>query len=431
MYAKTLVLGGLVGLASAHIKMSDPVPYGASSLDNSPLKPDGSDFPCKGSAYNAEGASNVYGLGSSGNKLAFIGSAVHGGGSCQVSITYDAQPNANSVWKVIKSIEGGCPAQDQVGNMGDNAAQEVPYKYSFDIPSDIPAGNGTIAWTWFNKVGNREMYMNCGPVTLTGSGGSETAYSALPDMFRANIGNGCETLSDTDVEFPNAGQAVEKLNGATDAFKPPNGSCGPTGAPGSGNGNGGGSPAPTTAPPTTEAPTPTGGADGSAPTLPGGVFIPVPTAEAPAPTSAPVAPAPEEPSTAPFEPAPETPSTEEPAPVEPTPEEGAGSGDAAPQPEAPVITDPISEAPVQDTPETEAPVPPTDNNTATTPGSACANEGEWNCVGGTSFQRCASGAWSVVMQLAAGTSCEAGQSANINMIVTRNGRKRAIRSMSV
>ncbi|EEY18006.1 conserved hypothetical protein [Verticillium alfalfae VaMs.102] len=417
MYAKTLVFGGLVGLASAHMKMSSPVPYGAASLDNSPLEADGSNFPCKNSAYSADGASNVYALGSSGNPLAFVGSAVHGGGSCQISITYDAQPNKNSVWKVIKSIEGGCPAQDTPGNLPENANLETPFKYSFDIPSDIPAGNGTIAWTWFNKVGNREMYMNCGPVTLTGTGGSESAYNALPDMFTANIGNGCGTPADTDLQFPNPGQVVEKLNGATSVFAAPTGASCQAGSGGNGGGNGGSEPAPTTAPPTTEAPTPTGGAGGAAPSLPGGVFIPVPDTQAPAPTEAPS-----------FEPAPEQPSTEEPAPA-PQPETPEVT-EPTPQPETPVITDPISEAPVQDTPETEAPVPPTDNNTATTPGSACANEGEWNCVGGTSFQRCASGAWSVVMQLAAGTSCEAGQSANINMIVTRNGRKRVIRSIS-
>jgi len=31
--------------------------------------------------------------------------------------------------------------------------------YSFTIPTSLPTGTATIAWTWFNKVGNREMYM--------------------------------------------------------------------------------------------------------------------------------------------------------------------------------------------------------------------------------------------------------------------------------
>jgi hypothetical protein len=51
----------------------------------------------------------------------------------------------------------------------------------------------------------------------------------------------------------------------------------------------------------------------------------------------------------------------------------------------------------------------------------------WNCIGGSSFQRCASGAWSAVQQLAAGTSCVSGQSATINMVVTKKGKRRALR----
>jgi len=50
----------------------------------------------------------------------------------------------------------------------------------------------------------------------------------------------------------------------------------------------------------------------------------------------------------------------------------------------------------------------------------------WNCIAGTSYQRCASGTWSVVMQLAAGTTCTAGQSTAIN--ITAIGKaKRAVR----
>ncbi|KAK8133595.1 hypothetical protein PG984_005607 [Apiospora sp. TS-2023a] len=45
----------------------------------------------------------------------------------------------------------------------------------------------------------------------------------------------------------------------------------------------------------------------------------------------------------------------------------------------------------------------------------CQPEGEWNCLpGGTSWQRCASGIWSVVVPMAPGTSCTPGQSSNLN-----------------
>ncbi len=58
-------------------------------------------------------------------------------------------------------------------------------------------------------------------------------------------------------------------------------------------------------------------------------------------------------------------------------------------------------------------------------GSPCSNEGEWNCVGGSAFQRCASGTWSAVMQLSAGTTCSGGQGPTID-IVSKAGKKRRV-----
>jgi hypothetical protein len=151
----------LATLGRSHMLMSTPVPYGKSSLDNSPLQDDGSDFPCKNrtGVYDPEGANNIMPLGSV-QPLEFIGSAVHGGGSCQISITYDLQPTNVSVFKVIHSIEGGCPAKNTSGNLDSGSATSPdPYTYSFTVPPSLPTGNATIAWTWFNKGGDREMYM--------------------------------------------------------------------------------------------------------------------------------------------------------------------------------------------------------------------------------------------------------------------------------
>ncbi|WYZ38677.1 hypothetical protein EsH8_III_000591 [Colletotrichum jinshuiense] len=406
MFTKAFVAFGLATVASAHMKMSSPVPYDAANLDNSPLEADGSNFPCKSSSYNAAGASNVYAQGGTG-ELAFIGSAVHGGGSCQVSITYDAKPNKNSVWKVIKSIEGGCPAKNAEGNLGDNANQVNKDTYDFTIPDDMPAGNGTIAWTWFNRIGNREMYMNCGPVTITGSGGSESAYQALPDMFTANIG-GCQTVEGTDVQFPNPGNSVDKFGVASNLAAPP-ASCGGSSGGGSGGGstgspkptttagNGAGSPttAPTSAPaqskPTSSKPTASAG-------LPGGVFITVPVNNGGA-SATPTASATKAPAV--------TPSAAPSA----TPSSGSGSGSGS------------GNGTGTGTPST--------GTGAQTVGAACSDEGAWNCVGGSSFQRCASGTWSSIQQLAGGTSCTAGMGAELSMVVTRNGRKRALRQNSL
>ncbi|KAF5523889.1 hypothetical protein CGCA056_v004566 [Colletotrichum aenigma] len=398
MYAQAIVAFGLATIASAHMKMSSPVPYGASSLNNSPLDASGSDFPCKQrtGVYDAEGASNVYAQGAGGN-LAFIGSAVHGGGSCQVSITYDAKPDKNSVWKVIKSIEGGCPAKNADGNLGDNANQVNQDTYDFKIPSDMPAGNGTIAWTWFNKIGNREMYMNCGPVTITGSAGSQSAYEALPDMYVANI-NECKIKESTNVGFPNPGKDVDSfasVETATCGGAATGGSGGsqPTSTAGAGNGGA----QPTTTP--TSAPTVSQPAASSAPaasakpsaSIPGGVFITVPNGSGSTPTAS---------ATASVSKAPAATAAPSAAPSSGT-GSGSGSGNGT---------------------ETGA--------GAQTVGAACTDEGAWNCIGGTSYQRCASGAWSAVQQLASGTSCTAGMGSSINMVVTRNGRKRALRFRS-
>lgn len=79
--------------------------------------------------------------------------------------------------------------------------------------------------TWFNNVGNREMYMNCAVVTIGGSGSKLKARAlAGPAIFLANIGNGCTTASGTDVVFPNPGNVIE-YGGNAASRAPPVGNC--------------------------------------------------------------------------------------------------------------------------------------------------------------------------------------------------------------
>ncbi|KAK5993471.1 hypothetical protein PT974_06902 [Cladobotryum mycophilum] len=392
MLSKIFAINSLVAVASAHILMTNPIPYGKSSLNNSPLDKTGSDFPCKQrpGVYDSEGAQNVYAQGST-QHLAFEGSAVHGGGSCQVSVTTDLHPDKNSVWRVIKSIEGGCPAKGQTGNMGSNANAQVPYTYDFTIPAELASGNYTIAWTWFNKIGNREMYMNCAPMTVTGSGGSDSFLNSLPNMFEANNGNDCITPDSKDVLFPNPGKYVAKFNGATDDFLLPTMPA----CMAQGGGNGGGAPAPTTAPgsyPTTALPSvPTQAPATSAPSVPGGVFITKP-AGAPAPTQ---------------------PAATQPAATQPAESEPAATSAPAPETSAP--------APVP----TSAPAPNPGSGSGSaggfSAGTACASEGAWNCIDGTSFQRCGSGTWSTLIPMASGMKCSPGQASDLN-IVSRKSR---------
>ncbi|OAA72252.1 Chitin-binding, domain 3 [Cordyceps fumosorosea ARSEF 2679] len=419
MLVKSIALSGLATVASAHIIMTNPVPFGRSSLSNGPMAANGADFPCKqrSGVYNEEGASNVYAQGSK-QTLEFKGTAVHGGGSCQVSVTTDLKPTKNSVWKVIKSIEGGCPAKGQTGNMGSDANAPVPYKYDFTIPNELAAGNYTLAWTWFNKVGNREMYMNCAPLAVTGNAGSQSFMNGLPDMLVANVGNGCSVSEGTDVKFPDAGKDVDQFNGATSVFAPPKGSCGktavgggnsPTSAPGGGNApkptSASAPPAqPTSVKPSPAVPTNGGGAPGSS--RPGGIFIPTSVSPEPVPSQKPSGGnSPSAPVLSPSAPAPTSAPVQAPTSV-PT--------SASPNP-IPTVS---SNAP--------APVPTGGaGGDGHAPGSACSTEGYWNCIGGQSFQRCASGTWSASQGLPIGISCTPGESADLKMAAAMG--KRAMR----
>lgn len=210
----------LPALVSAHVQMIVPATrFKEISTDLSPLDPNGDNYPCF-VLTGSEGELPVYAPGSQ-QEIGLQGSAVHGGGSCQISITYDNPPNKNSVFKVVKSFEGGCPGgQDTNQNLPANPENILP-SLPYTIPTDIPSGTAVVAWSWFNKIGNREMYMRCAPIKISGSNSDTSAYNKLPDIFKANIGNGCSTTEGTNVVFPNPGSDLDG-NGTG----PPVGNCG-------------------------------------------------------------------------------------------------------------------------------------------------------------------------------------------------------------
>ncbi|KAK4693057.1 hypothetical protein P7C71_g4265, partial [Lecanoromycetidae sp. Uapishka_2] len=234
--------------ASGHMIMATPPPYG--SPDNSPLVADGSNFPCKATS-NSGGTVTNMAIGAP-QKLSFLGESVHGGGSCQVSLTTDTPATKNSKWMVIHSIEGGCPAKNVAGNIGadNSAAAPDPDTYSFSIPTGVAPGAYTLAWTWFNKIGNREMYMNCASIKVTGGSSKRDTYlnetefaipelsgrdtPSFPPMFVANIPTSdCLTADSKDVQFPDPGTSVEK-DGVASNLTPPTGpKCGSAGSSGS------------------------------------------------------------------------------------------------------------------------------------------------------------------------------------------------------
>jgi len=201
---------GLATFVNAHMKLASPVAFLENDSDNFPLSADGSNFPCKstGGKLTVQTMNNIT-VGES-NKLAFEGGATHGGGSCQVSVTMDSQPTKNSQWKVVKSIIGGCP-YDSAGNFGDSATAATPTSFEYTLPKGMPNGQYTLAWTWLNRIGNREFYMNCAPIEVSGGADSDmSVFDKLPDMFVANLPpDQCATSEGTNFDFPQPGDDVQ------------------------------------------------------------------------------------------------------------------------------------------------------------------------------------------------------------------------------
>jgi len=230
------VLGFLAASANAHMEVTSPAPFRSrnnpwtTDIDYSmtnPLSSSGSDFPCKGyhKLLDTPQGRSVANW-TPGQSITFnlAGSATHNGGSCQASLSYDR----GATWTAIHSYIGNCPLRPN---------------WSFVLPSDVPKGSALFAWSWWNQVGNREMYMNCAHVTIGGGRTLEaeseeaeveeqdeeivardvSTFAARPPMFVANVGNGCSTLEGSDVLIPNPGPNVSYESSKTAA---PVGNCG-------------------------------------------------------------------------------------------------------------------------------------------------------------------------------------------------------------
>jgi hypothetical protein len=246
MFAQTLLAASACLMtANAHLFISSPSPIPGTAIKN-PLEPDGSNFPCHGITLPGSGGQKmavgsdqklIFDAGTpTGQQGSVYGgggnTAVHGGGSCQISITYETDPEKvkqSTAWKVLYSIEGGCPTnsllnldgtyQGPLGEYSNAILCSDPHAngldcindFEFKIPEGVKNGQATLAWTWFNNVGNPEMYMNCVAVDITG--GSDNAdMSEFPDIFLANLGTtyGGETVRTPvqNLKFPDPGKYV-------------------------------------------------------------------------------------------------------------------------------------------------------------------------------------------------------------------------------
>lgn len=218
----SLLLGIATG-AWSHGIMIEPRPY---NLETEPLQqvaPLSADlpFPCQGRTEHAENRTTL--TAGTTETVKFWISAVHGGGSCQFSVTYDYPPPADPAkWKTIYTIIGDCPAK-AAGNLptveldkaqrengpqcGNSSGEECVRQFDIPIPSGMKnSETATFAFTWFNKIGNREMYMTCAPVSIVGGTDDEEFMDSLPPVFQANIPGTCTTGNSGELlNIPNPG----------------------------------------------------------------------------------------------------------------------------------------------------------------------------------------------------------------------------------
>lgn len=374
---------GNADIEKRHVQLVTPTPYvWAEYGPTNPLRKDGSDYPCKiphGDDFTINGTATEIAIGEE-QTVFFSGWSVHGGGSCQFALTEGHAPTPDSAWKVIQSIEGGCPKANVAGNLepGQN-----PDTYTFTIPDDFAPGDYTWAWTWVNKIaGEAEFYMNCAPISVTAAAGSTESVKArrleqsrrheapsYPDLFLANIGsasNGCTTSEAVEqqiaIAFPHPGSAVSYPNGQENLF--------PQACDGNPRNNGA-SAASSGAQTSIAAGSATGGG--------------APLSDAPAYSS---------------------------------------SAEAVPSASASSSSDSFSDALVTTTTSTTmttgvsttATASASSTSTSTAILDSPCTDGHLLCVGGTQFSTCTGGAWDAPQDLAADTTCEGGKGVGLTII---------------
>jgi hypothetical protein len=344
-----------------------PVPFAGTGKE--PLKGDGSNFPCQVNDYTVT-TMNQWAVGST-QQFQFNGTAVHGGGSCQISVTTDKKPTADSKFFVIRSFEGNCPTAPADGLNYVEGTNPILQPQEFIVPAELPDGELTAMVSWWNKIGNREQYSYCSPITVSGGAKDASELTSFPPAAVANVGakaNGCATTERFDYTFPNPGK-----NPVHDATKGPfQPLCGAG----------------------------TGGSPGASP------FQVIPPSNPGVSSPAPVAPAPVVSSQAPPAASSQASSAAPPASSQAPP---ANAGPADPKPTTIVqqnltVTAPTPSA--KPSPPVSSAAPPA---SPAVPGQACSPDGSLVCsADGKQFALCNHGK-AVFQAVALGTTCSDGK----------------------
>ncbi|ORZ29929.1 hypothetical protein BCR44DRAFT_115004, partial [Catenaria anguillulae PL171] len=151
-----LALFALLGSTVAHMNIVSPFPRGSPN-DNSISNKDynimapiltNSQYPCQGKPPGQVKARMVAG---SEFPVRFGSGAIHDGGHCQFSVSYNGQD-----FVVIHTIMNRC--------FLDGLTFNIP------VPNNIPSAQSAVfQWHWVNRLGNREYYVNCIDVSIQGA----------------------------------------------------------------------------------------------------------------------------------------------------------------------------------------------------------------------------------------------------------------------
>ncbi|KAJ1843442.1 hypothetical protein LPJ73_005493 [Coemansia sp. RSA 2703] len=181
--------GLLAGLASAHVSIINPCPRYSPVGENCPALPAGQSLDTGENAINAPISSVTLGThqplckhttpyatpsatwtaGQSVTVKFNPSAAIHSGGNCEFSISYDG----GNTFAVIHQELRYCFLNGKPSSLT-NTAQVL--SYTFNLPANLPSSDKAVfAWTWVNASGNREFYMNCADVAI--KGGSSSSYT--------------------------------------------------------------------------------------------------------------------------------------------------------------------------------------------------------------------------------------------------------------
>ncbi|KAJ2555398.1 hypothetical protein EV175_002273 [Coemansia sp. RSA 1933] len=92
------------------------------------------------------------------------------GGDMEFSMSYDGGKTFAVIYQVLRyAFLNGKPS-------GETSKAQV-LEYTFTLPKDLPNSDSAIfAWTWLPASGDREFFMNCADVSITGS--TSKSYTA-------------------------------------------------------------------------------------------------------------------------------------------------------------------------------------------------------------------------------------------------------------